>query len=321
MKPHLALVVLLPGVVACRGGSSPTAPALPETSSFQAAAPSAVLTFVSGETQGPVASAVVIVGDQRYETDSAGRIVLEPGPSPQAEVDVEAPTFFVRRTLVRSDRFTLWPRQSPTGLDEEYSARLVYNCGGNCDTGGEPLLRVLSSRVSVEPASELQGHPEIMATHRDAADLMTAATGGSVTFSVTSPGRGTGLTVSTRVDPSDPAINSLGAAAVTRRFLGSRGEVVDANIVFRSYSLARRVPLVLHELGHVFGLGHSPRSGDVMWNGPELYDATDFSPREKLAIDLMLQRLPGNRFPDSDGNVAGVASRARGSSVLACPAP
>lgn len=319
MKSHLALVVLLPGVVACGGGQSPTAPRLPEASSV--AAPPVVLTFVSGETQQPVASAVVAVEGRRYTTDAEGRVTLDPAPSSQAELDVEAPTFFLRRTLHRSDRFTLWPRQSPTGLDEEYTARLVYACGASCDGGGEPLLRVLSGSVLVSPAPELQANPAVMASHRAAADLLSAATHGAVMFSVTSSGAG-GLAVTTRVDPNDPAIVSMAAAAVTRRFLGSHGEILEASIVFRSFSLARRVPLVLHELGHVFGLGHSPRSGDVMWAGPELYETSDFSPREKLAIDLMLQRLPGNRFPDSDESVmSGAASAARGPSVLFCRIP
>ena len=37
-----------------------------------------------------------------------------------------------------------------------------------------------------------------------------------------------------------------------------------------------------------------------MWNGPELYESSDLSGREKLAVALMLQRASGNRFPDSE---------------------
>jgi hypothetical protein len=73
----------------------------------------------------------------------------------------------------------------------------------------------------------------------------------------------------------------------------------------------------MHE--HAFGLGHSPRPGDVMWNGPELYAARDYSARERLAIDLMLQRRAGNRYPDVDPSLALTASGwAGGTSLVAC---
>jgi len=42
----------------------------------------------------------------------------------------------------------------------------------------------------------------------------------------------------------------------------------------------------------------------MMWNGPEIYGQFDYSPRERLAMALMLQRSPGNRYPDVDVRVA-----------------
>jgi len=58
-----------------------------------------------------------------------------------------------------------------------------------------------------------------------------------------------------------------------------------------------------------------------MWNGPELYEAQDFSPRERLAVDLMLQRFPGNRFPDTEEGVVETASTARAAVPFVCPLP
>jgi len=316
MRRHLALIGLLPGVVACGGGANPTAPALPEAT---LASTAAVLTFLSGETQMPVASAVVQVDGRRYMTDPEGRVTIESALHPYTPLDVEAPAFFLRRAHARTDRFTLWPTWSPTGLDEEYTARLVYNCAGG-DSAGDPLMRVVTGPVFVTPASDLLADDAARSSHMDAVDLISAATRGAVTFSVTAAAPAGGIAVSTWVNPRDAAIVSMGAAAVTRRSLGHHGEVVEASIVFRSLTLARRLPLVLHELGHVFGLGHSPRSGDVMWNGPELYETTDFSPRERLAIDLMLQRLPGNRFPDSEETVVYTAA-ARAETLAVCPLP
>jgi hypothetical protein len=279
-----------------------------------------VLTFLSGETQMPVSSAAVLIEGRRYVTDPEGRVTIESAVFPSTPVDVEASDFFLRRAHARTDRFTLWPTRSPTGLDEEYTARLVYNCSGGSGGAGDPLMRVASGPVFVTPAPDLFADPAARASHMAAADMISSATRGAVTFSVTATDPAHGIPVTTWVNPRDAAIVSMGAAAVTRRSLGRQGEVAEATIVFRSLSLARRVPLVLHELGHVFGLAHSPRSGDVMWYGPELYEAYDFSPRERLAIDLMLQRLPGNRFPDSEEGVVETASR-RAETLVVCPLP
>jgi hypothetical protein len=105
---------------------------------------------------------------------------------------------------------------------------------------------------------------------------------------------------------------------VTRRDYAGAA-IARARITLRSVSLARRLPLLIHELGHAFGLAHSPRLGDVMWNGPELYDSIDLSPREKVVVALMLQRASGNRFPDNEDVLLATRSSSLGPTpVISC---
>jgi hypothetical protein len=274
-----------------------------------------VLTFVSGESQLPVESARVTIDGRAYVTNGAGVVAVDRGGS---AISVQATNFFERRALARTDHFSLWPRTSPVGIDEEHTARLVYNCASaGCADGGEPLGRVPQGAVTLHLSRDLLADGAARAAITEAADLWTAATRGEVVFQMGS-GAAPGVVVDMDVDPADPAILSRGAAGVTRRqYLGS--SIARARITLRSVELARRLPLSIHELGHAFGLAHSPRLGDVMWNGPELYDATDLSVREKLTVALMLQRASGNRYPDTDDGLGGVrSSSSRRASVVAC---
>jgi hypothetical protein len=272
------------------------------------------LTFVSGESQLPVAAARVTTDVGSYVTDGAGVVAVERVTT----LSVEASGFLERRALARADRFSLWPRVSATGLDEETTARLVYNCAAPaCADGGEPLGRVNQGTVTLVPSRDLAGDRGALGAIDEAAHLWTAATRGEVVF-VLGPPSATGTIVDIDVDPADTAIVSRGAAGVTRRQY-SGAAIVRARITLRSVELARRLPLNVHEIGHAFGLGHSPRLGDVMWSGPELYDARDLSGREKLAVTLMLQRSSGNRYPDTESGVGTMrGSSSRRTSIVTC---
>ncbi len=272
------------------------------------------LTFVSGESLLPVAAARVTTDGRSYVTDGAGVVAIDRGTA----LSIEASGFLERRALARGERFSLWPRISATGLDEEYTARLVYNCAAaGCADGGEPLGRVNQGMVTLVPSRDLVADRAALNAIDEAAHLWTAATRGEVVFALGIPSAA-GTIVEIDVDPADPAILSKGAAGVTRRQY-SGASVVRARITLRSIELARRIPLSIHEIGHAFGLAHSPRVGDVMWSGPELYDTIDLSTREKLAVALMLQRSSGNRYPDTEEGVdAARRSSSRGVSVVTC---
>ena len=92
--------------------------------------------------------------------------------------------------------------------------------------------------------------------------------------------------------------------------------LVRGEIVFCAASFARSTT-VLHELGHVLGLYHAPvGTNDLMDPNLSSRRATTFGPRETLALRMMLERRPGNRFPDSDRGLG--ASSARAEHIIVC---
>jgi hypothetical protein len=308
----------------CHSSSGPTAPiAATDIPGATSAPPVAgtldagiTLRFVSAETSTPAAGVDVSVDGRRYRTDSSGEIRLSEAVALPVAVEASSGEYLLRETVIRSRddlRHSLWPRHSPTGLDEELTRRLVYTEA----TGGAPgalRLRRLGPgtvRVSVVPSSRIARDQEAWRAHETAAEALTAATGGAVTF-VVEAAASSSVTIQTSIDPNDPAMRNHAALAY-RQIEAS--QITGGRVVFVSLEVARMLAVVTHELGHTFGLEHSSDANDLMH--PIVSGPKGLSRRETLAMGLMLQRRPGNRFPDNDRDDVGALGGKR-TEVVAC---
>lgn len=280
-----------------------------------------VLTVVSGETGGPVAGASVTIGSQALTTDGAGQVRLA-APAPLGTtLDIVHPAHLNRQSSVRSgtgERFVLWPKSTGSGLSEHYTAMLVYTEASDSpqSTGDAALTRLPrgAATVAVVPEPEVQADGAAMDAHARGVAALNDATGGAVTYLLTPTRPASGVAVTTRVDSRDSRCAEGGIRAYTRSTYQGL-ELQAASIVFCSASVARS-PTIGHELGHTFGLRHSPDERDLMFFQFVQGRATTFGPRESLVMRLMLGRPAGNRYPDNDRSVS--ASRATSERITVC---
>jgi hypothetical protein len=277
-----------------------------------------VLTIVSGETDAPVASARVTVAGQSHTTDARGELVLQSAVAPLAPVDVEAAGYLPRQTTLRSStRFSLWPSASATGLDADYSGWLVYTSAFSPDAahGSSALQRppLGTTQASVVPSAELLRDPQAREAHENAVRVLNDALAGRFRYELVEQRPG-GLVFETKLDPKSPHCKERVRAATVTNLAGS--EVQGGTVTFCTLEAARSFT-VAHELGHTFGLQHSQLAAEIMHGWYLPHSPTAFSPREALAMTLMLQRGAGNRFPDTD-RLGASASQARRTAVAIC---
>jgi len=316
------LVVFLP---AC-GGDGVVTPA-PVPVSNDIAAGTAV-TVISGETKRPVVGARVVVAGRSYTTDGAGEVRLEAAVLRGSLVDVVAPGYFDRQTTLRDPgpaRFALWPKASATGLDEQTTAELVYTQGAFCcpanALANAPLRRVAPTIGSFDLVLDARygDNSLVRDVIQEAASLAGRAAGARVVFNPADTSGGSRIDITSGPDPE----NRPNVAAFTEWRLDAFGYITGGRIVFvlDDYLRGRQSRRVLttimtHELGHVLGLGHSSAPGvmsvyqGVGTNYAFFAAAGDFSPAEKLVLDLMYDRRGGTRFPDND-RVAALTSGGR----------
>lgn len=320
--------LLLPLVLLCGcggGGGSPSAPNPGGPSTPTAAPPpgpipaGTVLSLVSGETGAPVPGASVTVAGRAYVADAGGRVVLAETVAENGTLDVSSTAFLDRQSLLRSPaatRFTLWPRASPAGIDEDYTATLVYtDVGGAVGLkGNAPLTRLRGSfnQVFVIPSAAIQADAAAMAAHQDAAAALTAATGNQIVYAVTSQRPTTGIVFNTEINPSDT--NCTDRTLAFTSFTTRDSEIFGGRLTFCQTEASRTT--VMHELGHTFGLQHSREATDVMFAFLLPNRALAYTPREILTMNLMLQRRGGNLFPDNDRSVT---ARSEREVTIRCP--
>ena len=325
-------IVAAAATVACGSPSPPIGPTSDPPANVPSISAGTVVSLRSGETDQPVADATISLSGQSqtgtfstvYTTSAAGQFTLDRTVvlSSTPLLEATAPGFLVRTTTLRSDETTMsmWPASSPTGLDEAFSSTIVYSVSAcpAVNTGRSLLTKIPSSTATVHVAfdSTLQD-AAAEAAHRQAIDRLNAALGGSPQYQLigavderTSFIAGINPNHSTCTAGPEP----LRAATV----LNLTGRSIDGGrLIYCSLDAARSAGLVLHELGHSLGLGHSDTTDDVMYCSAGR--PVSFSAREKLVVKLMGQRRAGTRWPDNDRQAAGpLMFRTAATEVIAC---
>jgi hypothetical protein len=297
----------------CAGGGSPTGP----TTAFVpggAFAPGTVLSLTIAEGGQPADAARVVVAGRTYAADSAGRVILDQPVSSGTLVDIVAPGMLDRQTLLRtpsSTAFTLWPRSSDTGLDENYTRDLVYSWGDD-QSGNSPLYRLAGTQAFLVPSAALRADGQAMAQLHLAAERLTSAVSGAVRYAVATDPPPGAIVFESVLDPKDAGCDERVLAFTTIRLRA--GEIASGKIVFCTPGAAHD-GTVIHEVGHTFGLGHSADADEVMHAYKLLRQPDGFGARESQVMRLMLQRRGGNRFPDND---RGVTAAATGEVTIVC---
>lgn len=295
-----AAAALLAGLCGCESATEPSSVADPRTEAAGGYPSGTVLRLVSGEDGTPVAGAVVRLAGREARADSEGAVTLTREAALGTSLRVDAAGFLTRRTLLRSadeTTFALWPSESPTGLDADYTEALVYTSAALGNTSDREALDrpgLDTPFVSVLPDDAIRSDGIALENLRAAAAELSAATGAIAYRLDAAPGS---TPVTFAIDPEDETIVEDNLRAFTRCWL-DRLVITRCEVVLRSLDVARS-PTVLHELGHSFGLNHSPDAREIM-GVRRLSSPSRFSPRERLVMRLMLTRRPGNLFPDDD---------------------
>ncbi len=111
------------------------------------------------------------------------------------------------------------------------------------------------------------------------------------------------LSIPLRFDANDKAfVEPTSTVAVARFHLSSTGAINDPTIIFPSVSYVDHVGwfemVLMHEVGHVLGLWHTPSGVPGVMSAILLGAGTDFSDAEKTTFRTHYTRSPGTKLKD-----------------------
>jgi len=198
---------------------------------------------------------------------------------------------------------------------------IVYTSASSSNpspTGALALVRLAEGTASVVlvPSAEILGDGAAHDAQVAAAANITAASGGTVHYSLARERPASGVAFDMAIDPADPDCAEGRVRAYTQ-LTTRRGEIVGGRIVYCSTAIARS-STASHEVGHTFGLRHSPANGEVMFASFSSGRSADFGAREAMAMHLMAQRRGGNRFPDNDREATSSSFGLDGTVTITC---
>ena len=272
----LAAVAALP---ACGGGGRATTGSTPVTSPPATTPASSAPSAVDGITGAAVPAAFTPAAPARATT-----------------VQAQAPGYLVREQLFDAAPIALWPGSL------EYVDELVYDW--EFTDGSFRMVRWEAPFV-VTLDGDLATDAQVVAKMREVIDEIARVTGVRATI-------GPGGPVVVAIDPEVSDQDAVAYADLTFR---------GANVISADVRFARRQEItggnrsdyrntLLHEMGHVMGLGHSPSTRDVMTPGagPGTRVA-EFQPDEATCLRMMyFHRRAGNFLPDRDPALGARAS-------------
>jgi hypothetical protein len=292
-------------VLAAACGSSGHNPAAANAPALPTPPASAVAQFVNGlRLDEPVPGLVVVVDGatlaQPTAADGRTAATIPNG----ARVTTSGRTGVLDRDTrfsVQAPRLPLWPLTATYGA--EYVRALVYDYAGGeeSSTQWDYLMRPRPATYTVAADATLRNDAVAYYWVNVALAEVMRITQGKVTFSWVE----TGGDVTFEVNPDFPGLEDS-RGLCDQRFVGRF--ITGARIVLRSLATARS-NTVVHELGHFLGFQHSSDSRDLMSVRYRNYQQVEFTSGEESAWLMMVQREPGNLFPDRDAALAGAGGR------------
>jgi hypothetical protein len=270
---RLLLVALTFGIHAC-GGSSPSGPS---GGAVTPPVPTPVPppTFLDGWSDASVAAQAT-----------------PPDPRIGQPISVQAPGFLIREQAYTGAAVHLWPG------GEAYMNELVHRWEF---TDGTFRMVRWSGPFTVTLDGDLATNDSVVAKTREVVSEMQRTSGLPITIG---PGGAVVISLNRNILPDDSAV---GVASLS--FQGA--SIVGAVVVFANRGeitgggRSDYRNTLLHEMGHVLGLGHSPNDRDVMTPGvgPGSKEAR-YQLNEVIALHMMYShRSAGNFRPDRDSDL------------------